>query len=147
MTQLVDAYPWLVPVVLFPLLWTAIVFGLAHAGGWARLAREYRHWDPPEGDRWFGQSAAFGWVSYNQCLIVGAGSRGLRFSVFFPFRVEHPPLLIPWNEITATPGKRLFIEHVDLRFRRAPEIRVRISQRLASAMYADGYRWTTVETP
>ena len=133
--------------VLVPLLWILVMLVLAYAGGWARLAREYRHWDPPEGDRWFGQSAALGWVSYNQCLIVVAGSRGLRLSVFFPFRIGHPPLLIPWNEITGTPGKRLFIEHVDLRFRRAPEIRVRISQRLASALYADGHRWTTVDAP
>ena len=48
------------------------------------------------------QSAAMRWLThYNNVLTVGADSEGLFLVPFFLFRVGHPPLFVPWAEITA----------------------------------------------
>ena len=144
MQELVDKYPWVL-AVLFPLFWCGILLLLAHLGGWARIATEYRLWDSFEGSRWWFQSGQFGWTNYGSCLTVGAGPRGLYFSVLFPFRPGHPPILVPWDDVAAKPGKFLFSRYVDLRFRRVPGVRVRLSQRLATKIESEaGSRWTTL---
>jgi hypothetical protein len=41
-----------------------------------------------------------GLANYNSVLHVGVQPEGLHLSVMALFRVGHPPLLIPWDEIT-----------------------------------------------
>lgn len=136
-----EDYPWVL-VLLFPLVWSGALMLVAHTGGWARIAAEYRSWDPFEGRRWRFQSGQFGWSNYGNCLTVGAARQGLYFSVLFLFRPGHPPILVPWSDVTATPGKFLFSRYVDFRFRRVPEARVRLAQRLADRIAAEaGSSW------
>jgi hypothetical protein len=141
MDETLDWHPWLFAVV-FPLFWSAICLAIAHLGGWARAASEYGEWDAPGGARWRFQSAQFGWANYNNCLTVGAGARGIHFGVLFLFRPGHPSFDVPWEDLSVTEGKVLFTPCVELRFRRAPGVRVRLRQRLADRLQAAaGGRW------
>ena len=141
MEELVDTYPWVL-AVLFPVFWCGVLLGIGHLGGWARIASEYGLMDSFEGRRWRFQSGRFGWAHYGNCLTVGAGPRGLHFSVFVIFRPGHPPILVPWGDVSAKPETVLFMKYVDLRFRRVPDVRVRLSQRLATEIQLEaGTRW------
>ena len=56
------------------------------------------------GERWRFQSGRMRWgCGYNNCLTLGANAEGLYMAVILPW---HPPLFIPWIEITARDEKR-----------------------------------------
>jgi hypothetical protein len=94
-------------------LWLVIVFLIGQFSDWAALAGEFRSTENFTGSRWHLQSGQFRWLgSYNNCLTVGADPRGLYLSVFPLFRPGHPPLFIPWNEITVSRRKVLWIRQV-----------------------------------
>jgi len=113
--------------VMFPALWVLVSFLVAHLGGWARLAREYGTTESFEGDTWRFQSGRIGVSNYGLCLTIGADSHALFMAVLFIFRVGHPPLLIPWSEVSAAETSQLFWKYVDLRCSRVPGVKVRLS--------------------
>ena len=51
------------------------------------------------GHRWFP-------VNYGHCLTAYLGPSGLRLSVWPILRIKHPPLLIPWEEISSIKTKK-----------------------------------------
>jgi len=72
---------------------------------------------------------------------MGAGPWGLHLSVLFPFRPGHPPLLIPWQDISAIETKRGFGGY-EMRFRRVPGVAMQVSKDLGDALQAEaGSRW------
>ncbi|HEX8835029.1 MAG TPA: hypothetical protein VF719_12550, partial [Abditibacteriaceae bacterium] len=56
--------------------------------------------------RW--QSGSVGVANYGRVLVVRVAPAGLYLACIFPFRLMHPPLLIPWNEVKAVRRKRIF---------------------------------------
>ena len=96
--------------VVFALLfaggWCLVMFGISWIGGWGALARKYRATSVPDGKRFWFQSALLGSMNYGSCLTVIVGSAGLYLAVFPPFRMGHPPLLIPWAELHGLREKR-----------------------------------------
>jgi hypothetical protein len=60
-----------------------------------------------------------GLAHYRNCLVIGASPTGLYLAVFLPFRLAHPPLFIPWNEVTLSRGRVFFMNMV--RFQLARE--------------------------
>jgi hypothetical protein len=72
------------------------------------------------------------WTNYSGCLTVGVNRKGLYLSVWFLFRFGHPPLVVPWRDITMMERKRFFVQQVVLKFDRCPSIPVIISERLAN---------------
>ena len=84
-------------------LWLAICAGLSVASGWHELARRFRSDEPVDGQRVRCQATAMGWrglpLSYGRCVYATVGSRALALSVIFPFRLLHPPLVIPWSDV------------------------------------------------
>ena len=71
-------------------------------GGWFFLARAYPD-RPITPDKVFSSTSAyFGRVlgGYRMCISVGVSSLGIRFAVFPVFRFLHPPIFIPWSQIT-----------------------------------------------
>jgi hypothetical protein len=78
---------------------SAISMFLSLVGGWHRLGQMFRASERPAGRRFRMESGSVGWVSYNHCLTVSNSADGLYLSVMLPFRLGHPPLLIPWEEI------------------------------------------------
>ena len=95
-------------VLGFPVIWVSILLLLSHIGGWARLAKCYIDNGDEPGDTHRMRSGYVGLVNYRSCLNLRVCKSGLRLSVLFPFRVGHPPLLIPWDHFHSIAEKRVF---------------------------------------
>ena len=120
-------------VVAFP----AMGYAFAAIGGWRVLARHYASAEPFHGRRFWLRSARIGPVGYGACLMPGANRDGIYLSVMLPFRFAHPPLQIPWRDISCSKSHSLFLPRAELRFAEAPEVSVTISQRLADMLLAE----------
>jgi hypothetical protein len=114
-------------------LWVGISLLIARIGGWSTLATFYRLSGSFSGDCWRFQSGEFRWkMGYNNCLSIGSNESGLHLSVFYLLRLGHPDLFIPWADISVTASKRGFLSiYTEFRFRQAPMIPFRVSERLA----------------
>jgi hypothetical protein len=111
---------WFLPV--FVVGWIAVCGLLARLSGWTILAQRFGADGPMEGERFRFASGSLGReifpVSYGHCLFVTVGSQGLGISLFLPFRVLSPPLVIPWAEVESmTEGRILFFDVVVLAVR------------------------------
>lgn len=129
--------------------WAGSLVMVSHLGGWASLGDRYRCEEPFLGSRWNFQCGQFRWpANYNNCLTVGADPRGLFLWVFPLLRIAHPPLFIPWREISVSQVKVLWIKQVKLRLGRQLAIRVTINNRLAEKLKAAaGPSWPTGSVP
>jgi hypothetical protein len=112
-------------------------------GGWASLARDYRFSNHFDGKRWRFESARMRrMMGYNNCLTIGANEQGLYLSILFLFRSGHPPLFIPWRDISARRKKFLWIKTAELRLGRETPIPFRIRENLADRLKdAAGESW------
>lgn len=116
-----------------------LVLGLSisHISGWAWLAQRYRCEEGFSGDRLRFRSAAMRyWSHYGNCLTMGANPQGLFLSMSVPFLVGHPPLFIPWSEVTVRRGRFLWSKYVELRLGRELGIAFRISEGVAASLAA-----------
>ena len=76
-------------------------------------------------------------AQYSNALTIGADMTGLFIAPVFFFRLWHPPLFIPWVEITAVSKTQLFFfKFVELRLGRSEEIPFKINARLAAEIEA-----------
>jgi hypothetical protein len=124
-------------ILLVPILWIVVGLVNSHLSGWASLAEHYRCDEGFSGDRLRFRSAAMRYGShYGNCLTMGANPQGLFLSMSVPFLVGHPPLFIPWSEITVRRGRFLWSKYVELRLGRELGIAFRISEGLASKLAA-----------
>lgn len=85
-----------------------VLFLIAHLGGWATLASQFRADKRPTGTSYHLQSGFIGSVNYGGCLTVIVSDAGLYVQVFPLFRIGHAPLLIPWQDLTAAEERRIF---------------------------------------
>jgi hypothetical protein len=107
------------PVILFPLffiiVWLFVSFALSKVGGWSALADRFRFTGQFYGTKWKWQSAQMRCtINYNGCLILGSNETGLYLWTMPLFRFKHPPLLIPWSEISISRKRILFMDFVRL---------------------------------
>lgn len=111
--------------------WFLILSLQGRFGGWATLAESYRLEGDFTGPRWRFQSALLRrWTIYGNCLTIGANPRGLYLAC--PLcRPAHPPLFIPWQDISIADRPFQLFRYKEFRFRREPEIPVLIRPRLA----------------
>ena len=123
-------------LVFLPLVFLAgISLLLSVVGGWARLTTAYRGNQMKLGQQWRWQSGTMArGVSYRSCLFVGANEHGLQLSVWFPFRLGHPSLFIPWEEITFVRPTAQGPTRLSLQFSRVPEIRLTVSKELGKQL-------------
>jgi len=86
------------------LLFTAVLWLDARLRGWRRLARRFRVPGPPPGAppaRQHGDvGGGIGLFSLNMFLRAGVYDEGLFLAAPALFRHTHPPLLVPWSQIT-----------------------------------------------
>jgi hypothetical protein len=130
-----DAEFWLLFWVLFAVGWVLVCAALSAIGGWSALARHHVAQSPFSGRRFRFRSARLGRsVGYSNCLTLGASPHGLYLEVLPFFRIAHPPLLIPWSEITAREVPGGLSATVDLALARPPGTTVRVSRDLAQAL-------------
>ncbi|WP_372717288.1 hypothetical protein [Novipirellula sp.] len=85
-----------------PLVWCGISLVLSWSSGWWVLSQRYAA-KPGDGfgddsNRAYMRTGRIGAIQYHSTLNFVADTRGLRISVFLPFRLGHPPLFVPWSE-------------------------------------------------
>ena len=118
-------------MLAFIIFWSFVVWFIARVGGWSSLADAYPSRLPFNETCWSLQRARFRWgVGYNGVLRVCADAQALHLSVLSLFRPGHPPLSIPWEDITGS--RRVF--WIELRFRRTNSVFMRISPGLAEKL-------------
>ena len=116
----------------------AIIWVLAHLGGWHRLARRYAARSAFVGRRFRFQSLQLrGWCGYNGCVRAGADPFHLFLALWPILRPGHAPLLIPWSDVSAHAEPGRFVRVVVLHFAAEPGVAMRISERLARKLAAE----------
>lgn len=130
-------------IAMIALVWTGVSIVLSFAGGWFELARRFRGSKDFDGSSWRWQSAQMRWVAaYHNCITVGASQEGLYVAPFFPFRLAHPPLFIPWNEITYSKSTILFAPMTCFQLGREQQIPFWVPEKLGQKLQqAAGNAW------
>jgi hypothetical protein len=105
-------------LILFPFLFVgmwcfaSMVISLI---GWFWLGRKFAASGPPSGTKFGMQSAKIGLVSYSNCLTIHTSPSGIHLATWFPWRIGHRPLLIPWDALrNPKPRRFLWIETVEV---------------------------------
>ncbi len=96
-------------IVVFPIFWCGVVGLISVIGGWRTLAAHYAV--PTFGGTVLSHATTgrLGLANYRNVLKVGWSEQGLHLGVMVFFRPFHPPLCIPWQDVTRrTQGKFLF---------------------------------------
>jgi len=134
----IDQHFALVFPIFFVLLWMVISALISYVGGWRTLSRSFRATEPFAGAKRYLQSGQMRWIAgYNNCLTVGADSNGLYLAILFPFRLMHPPLFVPWSEVSVrTRRSWLLGERVTLTLGREVAIPLTIRGRLIGKLKA-----------
>jgi hypothetical protein len=92
-------------LVVFYLIWILVCFVISRAGGWSKLAEEYKFpqdpyapWEPLETLAWrsvlLGRSG-----NYKNCVTINVTEEGLLLQPSFLFKKFHPPLYLPWESL------------------------------------------------
>lgn len=117
----------LLAIVGFLVFWCALSFFIAALGGWLLLGGRYHRTEPYSGPTQSFVSGQMRWlVNYGSCLRVGADPQGLFLAVAFPFRVGHPPLFIPWSDMTVAPSSHFLQPPLTFSFVHCPSARLRL---------------------
>ena len=113
-----------------------ICFLISFISGWYKLSERFRAQSEP-----YGQTRSVGpffytvymrfWGHYSSIIRMTAADDALYLSVFFPFRIGHPPLCIPWKEIQLGRTKFMWRRYVVLTLGNQERIPMRISERMA----------------
>ena len=123
-------------VVVGAASWVAIMFAIARIGGWSDLARVYRASGRFHGTRWRCEFFAMRYYCGYGFVTVGASAQGLSLSLPALGGLQgHPPLFVPWADVSlAEPEHMRAFYSTELRFRRVPDVRVRISSALRARL-------------
>ena len=122
--------------VVFPAFWCGVVW-LVGAMGWRALATRYPADAPATGQPLGLTSGTIGGANYNGALKVSVEREGLHLAVMALFRVGHPPMLIPWSEITSVTQKNaLWARWYTLRIGTPHVATVRLPGRIVDAIRA-----------
>jgi hypothetical protein len=122
-------------VLAFLAIWVVTIVGISWLSGWKSLARVYPENALPAGGETFRFQTCrmrYG-ARYGSCVTFGADTRGLHLSVLFLFRFGHPPLFIPWSEVSASGGPG---PGVTLKFLRVPDVPLTVGRQLAEDIAA-----------
>jgi hypothetical protein len=120
----------------FVAFWCAICFLTSLLTGWHALVRRFTKQSEPLGETrtagpFFYTVYMRFWSHYGSVIRFTAADDALHLSVLFPFRVGHPPLRIPWNEIRFAKARRYFFAKIEMTLGNEERIPMRISQRMA----------------
>jgi hypothetical protein len=122
--------------VFFITVWCASLSAISFVGGWRVLSKRFKQETAPYGEirtagPFFYSIYMRFWCHYSSVIRMTAASDELYLSVMFPFRIGHPPLRIPWNEIQLGRTKWFLRTYIVLTLGNEEMIPMRISQRMA----------------
>lgn len=127
-----SAPQWMSPlwfVLAFAVVWAAVTWLISHASGWVGLAQCYRARRQAQGIALRVRAARMGQGAigrFRNVLTLWVSAGGLHLRLLFLFRINSPDLFVPWSDVTVTTGRHLFFDYVELTFRQAPQIPLRI---------------------
>lgn len=130
---------FLIPVFVF-VVWYAMLALIALVGGWSALASFYA--GDASDARWKShfqtlRLSRYGVPSaYRNGITIGVAGDALLLSPFFTFRPGHPPLRIPFTDLSARQKKSFLINVVELTASQAPKIKISMSPRCAAKIAA-----------
>ncbi len=88
--------------IFLVVMWCLTLVALSKITGWSRLAEKYKTRIKPESKLMYAVQAFWGSIMLaGNIYTIGTDRNGLFLGVLLPFRIGHPPLLIPWHEIRA----------------------------------------------
>ena len=132
MENALDAEKATLFLIAFTALWILMCIAFSMWGGWSQLTDRYRGTLSKAKAKWRFESASMRrMAAYPGCLKFSVGREGLGISILFLFRVGHPPLLIPWTDITTHTSESRIIKKVRLEFAKEPNVPLTISLKLA----------------
>jgi len=122
--------------IFFVCLWCAVCLLVSFISGWYALSRRFRKQSEPYGEvrvagpffysvytRFLGH--------YSGVIRFTAAEDALYLSVVFLFRIGHPALRIPWDEIRISRKNLLWRKLIQLTLGNQEQIPMRISERMA----------------
>jgi len=124
--------------VFFVLFWCAVCLLISSVGGWRKLGDSYRANFAFEGKKLRMKSVSMRWgVNYSGCLTIGVNKEGLFLALIPIFRLGHPPLYVPWHDISTEETKRLVIFRVvKCVFSKCPDVPMMFSKKLAEKIFS-----------
>ena len=142
-----DLQPIIITIIILFIIvgfWSAISLLISRLSGWHRISEYY--WGKLEhyNKRLFFQGFSTSMLGgYSNFVTYAVSDEYLGISVFFLYRIGHPPLKIPLADINGIQKNMLFIPRVHLQLRKLPDKRVIIPYRLAQKIEkASGGAWT-----
>lgn len=120
-------------------MFSGISWVLSRTGGWSTLAAQYASDRPWPAQVWSWKGGRLGMTQYKGVLVVGADEAGMYLKTFGPFRVGHPPLFFPWEDIQIEKGTEFgLFEVAHLNFSKVPDIRLRLSSAMGEELVRAG---------
>ena len=118
---------------LFLAVWYGSMVLIAWVGGWSALAGVYRAETPvAAAHEWRNKYGKMRYgTGYNGCLNIAANPMGMQLSLWKMFRPGHPPLFIPWSDVTTQVERGMFFELVRFSFHRVEDVPLRLRRDLA----------------
>lgn len=122
-------------------VWNAVLFAVSRVSGWSALAEIYAADDDFDGRTLRMQSIVMmrGKMpsSYGNIATIGADSYALRLSMPFFFRPFHPPLRIPFSDLSSAAKRVLLGERVELTASRASSVKIVLTRAQAAFIEAN----------
>jgi len=123
---------------VFIAMWVSISALLSYMGGWYGLSKVYPDRAARDGETFRFASMSLGKglfpVNYGSCLSVRVGVFGVRLATFFPFRLFHAPLFIPWSAVSACRPEKFLVFKQTAVYLTSPDTRLRFNGRVGSAI-------------
>jgi hypothetical protein len=121
----------------------------SYYNGWMELSTFYRSKDEFRGIKyaefWIHSSVSINLTGLAPLVIFGANSEGLYIVVPLILRLTHPPLFIPWNEISIIESYVGKSKQYKLQITKAPNVSLFISQRVGNKLAKNaGSSWPPV---
>ena len=105
-------------------------------GGWRKLASRYQLKHPFAGKTFSTRSAMMGMTRYASCLTMGANQDGFYLEVFFWMKISHPPLFIPWSDMTGKIEDSWLTKILILKFKPVPHVSIELPMNTALELKA-----------
>jgi hypothetical protein len=122
--------------VFFAGFWCIVCVIISFLSGWYALSTRFRAQTEPYGETktagpiFYGVQMRFK-VSYGNAVRIITAQDALYLSILFLFRIGHPPLRIPWDEIQFARAKFWWLRYVVLTLGNEEKIPMRLSERMA----------------
>jgi hypothetical protein len=127
-------------LILFPAffagVWCLSIFALSYFSGWRKLSQRFHQTNDPKGEMRIGRGLFLTiymryWCHYSGVVRLIAAPDALYLSIQFLFRMGHPTLRIPWNEIRMSKARYCFREYLQLSLGSEEQVPLRMPKSLA----------------